>query len=1790
MSDFFGEYAAPGLLIGGVGITAFRTFQDLNKRGTISSRWEDLKSQRVFHATFKANQAARAAMRPSAKDVARLFDTSAYWHNWSKKIDDTLVDVGFEHARSLAINNLISTFGLQNTLTEKGINTNFLLSKDLEQILELSPAYKEHMYSTAQRLGLDSRMRLSSSGALSKEWKKKMRQTAEGLQKIATDLSVGTLSEVMGGRPAIREAFHIGRHSRLYDVGSVEKLTKALQGQPADLVAEVTSLFSKVRQMKGVSFQLKYLDQGSQQLLYGYRISGNKGVGPIDAPIVLKDGSARLGRYGTRHMIARHVPRKGSLEMLALGRTDIAERFDVALTRHLSENIDSFIGGGGARSERLLASLQQVSRDDASKLLVPATMNKSLNRKIAQQIVFRNNPLGDPSVSSHIDAFDKLVVEAGLDAFSGLSPTQRESGVRQIPSMNRPMGVGALGVATGDDKTLSQMLRPKIITGRGRARRDQAVVHGMLQKKLGDVTPKLRTYAMPEIALRAMLQHSGGAHIGLHEDVALLLDKGIKYGSRERSISLQGDKRTSVFMEDILKLDSYSDLREAVTHPGGSSAYLKTLKKKIQSAATPEEAEALRAKISRIKLQRVIAPETILGESPKGGVIKTPSRGSFTIESMSWMGGLDETGGDPRWLLTGVTEATLGDGDKLFGMKRTLREFDSAQGEFFATLFEATKDRPEVIEALAQGDTAALSRIYSPMIEGWHRNTMYDDGLLSMEDLAPRGVDKEAWARASGTTRDLQILDTQGFKRIGERTKSQITEALMDEIVREHSSIMDRVRSKAPAGMSATDGFNAVRQSHPELFAKLVESQESLNRLGITVRPGETKSDGLSYLVDDDMHGAGPGSRKNLAQRMNQVLMEVMEEEGPGIVSRWSGRRALGEMASWSDSKFMENLQVGQAMLEESRLAIAKAAAGSDLDVGNAIADLLNGPGRRGVITAAESQIRYGAFMRAVGIGGEGGRELGMGKRGSFTLGMFRHLKQQGGVAASVGEYLLGNLEGDKLAESEEIAKRVLGITQGVGPNVKTVSMLDFASSELSDRAFTDQLFSRDQTARSQAFDIVRSKYGIESKDGLIFDLGEGRSLYHGEQIGRLSAPFTLPDGTAISSGLDTSTKDIIDAFKTQDQGTIQTAISGYEAALSEVSFGKDKALTRVFSGKVLGSKHLQSNPNPSEEFFNFINENYKNKVGISEANFQTMMQEQGLSDGAEFTKRLEALRAGEEAGFIARNPSTELHRITAMNFYSIDEAMAKWKSSLINGRTEEDLKLALSMLDKGSLNQLNAKLESPNFVEKVVGKFRKTYPSDWSDGMIVEAWYNEQLKKKIMRAPVGGGFDKGVFLPKSVEQALGADYDADPIEVFTVRKDELQSQLRERTAFKTQLLDSFDITKDHSGQDITNAIDRALQSATTPEQKLAAEDFSYMARQRQLYSSLKSKPGAVLSGEDITPGTPSWKARQTGLALMSELEKTTIGPLTNATDFVREALRAQGGAEAVDAKIFSELLLGIMPETALKARQVGAVELQRAINAHGDSVGSSIKSLQEILSGQALGLGREGMINRFTEAFTAVHNPGGESQVVNDLLRFVPRVIDAVSANKSKENLYTKFVKSSPDDASQGLRKLAAMMADTVTPWAQGEMGREAAQSLGIQLDGPAKTNMKLASNTFSDVVQLMKTHRRPALVGAGLAIGAALLLGNPGSISAEEADGAGARRDLSAPTPEPPGFTTAPVSTNGGRSIRVRARATGDIDTSRISAMMESRFGGADVSYTMNDLRTKINQEFVRKQLERN
>jgi len=836
---------------------------------------------------------------------------------------------------------------------------------------------------------------------------------------------------------------------------------------------------------------------------------------------------------------------------------------------------------------------------------------------------------------------------------------------------------------------------------------------------------------------------------------------------------------------------------------------------------------------------------------------------------------------------------------------------------------------------------------------------------------------------------------------------------------------------------------------------------------------------------------------------------------------------------------------------------------------------------------------------------------------------------------AELGMSFAGRLTGEKTAEAEEIYKRVLSLEHGVGSNMKTVSMLDFAESKFSADGYIEQMFGRNQESRSQVFSEIRAHYGLEKSDNLIFNLGENRFLYHGENVSKLSAPFSLPDGTLTPSGLDTSAQDIIEGFKVKDQGQIDEAISGYRSALEDVAFGKDKSPTRFLSGETLGSRRLQTVPNFNEDFLKFIDSNYKNKVGITETNFSTMLAEMG--DVGNYDERLGLLRQGLEGGVIARNPATELHRITSANFFSLDEAYRSYEKKLVGQGSIGELSAALLQLNREKFVKTQARLQNDLVVheeikarvdarkirllaerqadldiienshpgksteaEKARAQLRAEHKKKFAGNLGSDDWTRNQIEietqsherntylAKIREEMMGRVDNKSVFIPKSFESLLGADFDADAIDTFLAKGGTLPERLRERASYKTSLLDQFDIGKMGSADEMDRAIQSAISGASGGEQMKAAEDFAYTVRQKQLFGSLKDKPGGVIAAQDLVAGTPQWKARQAGSAMMAELEKGSIGPMTNATDFVRDVLRSQAGKESVDGRIFSELLLGIMPETALKARQAGALRLQETINNLGDSVGSSIGKLQSILSGNEVGrMGRDDMIREFSNAFRAVHDPMGRSNVVNDLLKFVPRVIDAVGAGKRPENLYAKFLKRTDDSVS--LRQLAKNLLDPTAPWVQGEMGKEAARSLGIELDGPVKTNLRMASNTFSDVVQVMKSHRRPALIGAGLAIGAALVLGNPGSISAEEADGAGARRDLSAPTPEPPGFSSAPVSTNGGRSIRVRARSSGEVDTSRISAMMESRFGGADVSYTMNDLRTKINQEFVRKQLER-
>lgn len=433
---------------------------------------------------------------------------------------------------------------------------------------------------------------------------------------------------------------------------------------------------------------------------------------------------------------------------------------------------------------------------------------------------------------------------------------------------------------------------------------------------------------------------------------------------------------------------------------------------------------------------------------------------------------------------------------------------------------------------------------------------------------------------------------------------------------------------------------------------------------------------------------------------------------------------------------------------------------------------------------------------------------------------------------------------------------------------------------------------------------------------------------------------------------------------------------------------------------------------------------------------------------------------------------------------------------------------------------------------------------------------------------------DNALWVAKHMEMILGADYDDDQLDLILGKSRHLNEKLRQRVSHHTALWE---------GQ---YSIEEAKGLSNTPIERAAAEDYIYKLKQQELYGGLKKHSGGVISAAEVQHGTPEWATRQRGQALMAEFEKGYIGQMTNSTDFVREVLRTGGVDGAAEGRLFAEMLLGIMPEIALKARQAGAQELTRITDDR--SIASSITSLNELLSGKKNRMTRQQMLDEFNASFRKVH---GEGQLIDDLLKYSPDVIDAIRTSPADEqhNLLTRYFKRDPADVD--MKQIWAGLMDPTVPWTQGEYARAAMTDMkAAKQFHPSKRHIKNIGATFGDAVQILKKHKKPMLYGTAGAIATSLLLASPGSISAEEADMAGARHHASDPSPDGPGFgPQAPVSIGQGKTIRVRGSASRELDHSRITAMLQDRFPGADATFTMNDYRERMNEEYLRKRLMR-
>jgi hypothetical protein len=1823
MSDFFGEYVAPGMLATGVGMSGVRALRDINAAGTVTRRWDAQKSTETFLAAVKEAREGRYEM--TAADLTRemWLDTGRRYSSpeASSFFSNPDVKEAFGAGRDRATRSLIKNFGLHDAARRLGITSDPSTitggpDGSFRKLLDISPKHVRHVEKVARSFGMLSLTNIDTtdpltSRALSQRAESSAASIIRSNEAFKTTQTVG---ELMKADEALNNALSASNRSRSVRISGIDQIQELMGGlnraDRGDLVSMTHELFEEASKMN-MSMRLQYLQQGGREIISGVRIKSNVPYSsPIDVPLVQENGSVRLGYYGQDRGYARRVLTENASRFAAGERVPIeslTESLDVALLRGVKEKLSA--GKLTSESHReFMRGIQTSYHDEVGGLIISDSANPMLNKKHASQFRFKGSPLGESLTDTGIKAINERAHELGLSFTTGISPSQEVAGVGILPS-DRTIGTGAFGGLVGDNKTVSQATRGTVVSSRNRG---VTAIQGMLQEQMGDVRNYNRTAAAPEGIMRAMLRGSSRPDIGLHEDVNILIDDNIRIKAH-KTVRIQGDSPVTEFLSELLTGDESELARRSASRTDGISGTIARHEARLAEDLPDGLRTRLQEQLKALREGRQIGPDVIVGELAEGGLQHASKVGTFNLDRMDYVKRRGGPGEDRvgELVLRGHTEEELTVGSKMFDQKRVAgAQLGRSEGRFMAALSIAAP-----WEDTAEGHqkyTAALEEFRIGHAEEWMKNP--DGRAPLLHKFKPKGVKRGAWESALRQARGVQTLETQGLKKIGSKSLAKTAEVLASELATEHTNLTRELASigeeEFAPGATEYPGRDKVRTKVIKRQAERAAIEDALSRSGVTFQDGR-------FVVDE--------TKTNIVESFEQLLEETMHEGTHHKVRRWSAKQLFTDMS------------VNEEMFDEASRAMFKAKA--NLSAGERRAEalkMLRGEEgmRNKMLASLQGQMQYGVMNMSFSANQSPTLTVGSGKAGSFNLPMMKHMQAQGGVMADLGIEFAGRLTGDKTAEAKDVYKRMGAFYKGVGESAakSTIDMKAFG------KAFggpgdtvLSSLFGRNQKERSNAFEVVRKKFGVNTSGHLLFDLGDGRQIFHPEGISTHTGGFRTAGGDITTSPIDKATKNIAKAHWDDKVDDVAKGVAAYDEGVQDIILGKKQAPSAMYSGKLQGSLRQQARAQIADDVLEFMGKEFTHKVGIRESQFERILGEMGAVGGGQLDERMTALRQGKAAGVVARQPGTELHRISSVEMFSVDEAMRRYTSQRMSGLSASEISREFFSLDKSRHDTARkALLEGGDLWDefhqqaireargrrigfeedlktlKESGRKRKGGKKRSSKSITKErnrihkqikaiddgSWAAKQANIQAETLKGSADYWKGqytegllsqydkhaLWLPKQMEQILGADFDDDQLDLILGKDRSGVSRLRERAGFMGEML-----TEGATAEE-------AIARATTTEQKLAAEDYVYKIRQRELYKGLKDRDIPALTRADVTRGSPAWKKQQAGMAMMAEMEKGYIGSMTNATDFVREHLRATTTGQKAEGRLFTEMLLGIMPETALKAKQAGAGGLMEYREKFKESIGESIDQMHDILTGRGVGkLSRQEQIDTMTNAFKNIHDPRGASKLVPKLLEYIPQVIDAVIANPGNEdeNIITKTLKKRE---GVDMMRLTDRVLDATTPSPHSAFGRKAMEEIGIQGPGATKSHLKTAAGTFKDLLSAVKRHKRPALIGAAAAVATSLLLSSPGNVTAEMANEAGARHSAGRPTEDGPGFgESAPVSAGPGRSIRISGRTNGDIDTSAATRMMQERFPGANVSYTMNDYRERINEEYLRKRLNR-
>jgi hypothetical protein len=1856
-NDFFGDYVAPGIMIAGAGVTAYRTYRDISAKGTLTAPW---RAQKEASGMYKKIMEARGNRNfRTAEQVASLFYPGA----GAEGVADAMGLI-----RGSTVKGLIRSYGLQKTAIGLGIDLENPASITREQLTSLiggsaenplgTRFYREHLERVASYNKLNLITPTGLQGA--------SQRGEAALKKLAT--AYGQIESEGGVLKTVKQLKEEGGFA-LSSITGIEtpvsytkgkaQLEKAFAGREG-LTSRIQQLYERVQQINStpglsnkqkMSMKLITLEEGGKMFHTGVRITSNKRV--LNLYLEDEDHILRWGKNGKVRGVAKYV---GAADIKTrILKNDYKDPFELVrrtdeyfLDWALEGGLEDFRKGsvkGGEFLKRFLAR----TREDYSKPVMMLTANQALNRRYANQLVLADSGLAP----NEFQVLKNQLIDRGImDPTAGLSANQATSMNVAMPTRTGHIyGADPLGL-TGDNKSVAQTLRDKVVTSTGNKFRSTPALFGVRETVAGDIKTRLRTYSMPDAVANTLFSMTNRADLHLHEDEFVLADR-IGYKENKSLGAFGPDSPVNAKIAKLSKAeggvlgDLANHLREGLSgdYLQEMLDYREQLRNYLDPADTGSQAFKQFIELDEALKTITLNPGDFVGIGADGRMTTIPDNArAFYLTELKE----DLVNGEPTIQLAGEMHRDLTRQDKLMAFKGIIKgETDWRYAQKLSALYEANKNDPRLIAALDPDkiDVDAIRKIFAPDLEQINKaeaaflQSAGPEDRFHLEDAFRGTTADKRWRAAVKEVRGTQLLTVQGTKKIGDANMANLTHGLMEELFDEALTIKNSGLQKLEDNMFKLTLGEDVLQSPDarkirdqalrrlELkHAALYERLNSIRELGYTINP-ET---GTPQIIDNGKY--------NLADRFEKAVGLTMES--PSRKGRWAPDRFFKDLAVAKDV----------AVFGIHEAAIKQGANASLLEAGYIYRQLheagafKEGKARELWGATLEGQLKYGALNRTVGVHGSPAKTGGSGRQGSFNLQTLGHTQAQGGVVADMGIELAGRLTSDKADEASEIFKRSAYFDSK--ENLKAISINELAGSDLPGGVISD-LFSPNQEQRDEAFRAVREKFGAADSGGLIFGTGSetNKYIYHPQAISTHTGGFTTPSGIYRPTAIDEALQGLIMDARMGNRDTTRR-IAAYGDALAEITVGRTQAPAKAFSGHVQGSLRLQAQSNANPDLFSglgdYINENYANKLGIRENLVDQMVEDLGIQGDRDSI--IAQLRKGELASLVHRSPDTEMHRISSVQMFSIDNVLEKYATKISAGKTTPELMHALWGLSENRHDKLAVKL---NELEKTLqeqneqirsnvkgtlvdleghhraatlsgrgnkkrranakqalkaevarlnathgyniqytskgGLIRKSFPQ----GDLIDI---EARKKQLITAELADYYKKqhegtSVWLPKQIEQVLGADYDDDQISIFMAKDKSIQGRLQERAAYQEQLLGAWQKSKQVAGKGAEDRLVESMRSTggLSAEQKLAEEDFLYKVRQEELYKALKAKDPSVITSEMMEQNSELWKMRARAKDQMAQLEKARIGSMSNATDFARAMHRRTAGTTSAGAnsRLFAEMLMGIMPESILKVRQVPMHQVA--------DVGRHAAYMQEALRGKFGS--SDHAIQQFQEHFRALHGVKPNT-IIDEIaspehIRMVLQAGEKAAASKEEFSLLTAL----KNETATNEARTAAMNAanNGMASSMQHELYREATKGVVPEMS-PLQKNIKNTAASFSDAYDIMLRHKKPLMLGAGLAIATSMLLGSPGSISSEEADAAGARHSTGDPTTPPTDMGhSARVSTGTGRAVRVRGSSSGDIDPSVIAAKLGQRFPGSSVSFTVNDYRERINQEYIRKKLDR-